>query len=71
MFEEGLEEETHSILKMGGKPDWTGLQDIGYKEFFQTMESCKTSLPMIANQIAKYSRSYAKRQTAFLKTSPK
>ncbi|AEV30977.1 tRNA isopentenyltransferase MiaA [Sphaerochaeta pleomorpha str. Grapes] len=68
MFDEGLIEEIRTILQMGGKSEWPGLQGIGYKEFFQAMESGEVSLPMIADQIAKNSRSYAKRQMTFFKS---
>ena len=68
MFDEGLVEEIRTILQMGGNSEWPGLQGIGYKEFFQAMESGETSLPMIADHIARNSRSYAKRQMTFFKS---
>jgi tRNA dimethylallyltransferase len=68
MFDEGLVEEIRSLVAMGGKSDWPGLQGIGYKEFFQAMESGEASLSLIADQIARNSRSYAKRQMTFFKS---
>jgi tRNA dimethylallyltransferase len=68
MFDEGLVEEIRTILSLGGKASWPGLQGIGYKEFFQAMESGEASLPLIADQIARNSRSYAKRQMTFFKS---
>ncbi|WP_320130545.1 tRNA (adenosine(37)-N6)-dimethylallyltransferase MiaA [uncultured Sphaerochaeta sp.] len=68
MFEEGLVEEVRTILEMGGNADWPGLQGIGYREFFQAMESGEASLAMIADQIARNSRLYAKRQMTFFKS---
>ncbi|NCC65000.1 MAG: tRNA (adenosine(37)-N6)-dimethylallyltransferase MiaA [Spirochaetia bacterium] len=68
MFSEGLVEEIRSLLDKGASSAWPGLQGIGYKEFFQAMESGECSLSMIADQIERNSRFYAKRQMTFFKS---
>ncbi len=68
MFEEGLIEEIRSLLDMGAKSWWPGLQGIGYREFFQAMEHGECSQSIIADQIERNSRLYAKRQMTFFKS---
>lgn len=68
MFDEGLEDEIRSLLRMGAESSWPGLQGIGYKEFFQAMESGEWSRSIIADQIERNSRFYAKRQMTFFKS---
>ena len=68
MFEEGLVEEIRSLLDKGACSTWPGLQGIGYKEFFQAMENGECSLSLIADQIERNSRFYAKRQMTFFRS---
>jgi len=68
MFDEGLVEEIRDLLKMGAQPWWPGLQGIGYREFFQAMEHGEWSRAIIADQIERNSRLYAKRQMTFFKS---
>jgi tRNA dimethylallyltransferase len=68
MFADGLVDEIRSLVAMGGSLEWPGLQGIGYKEFFQAMETGELSLPMVSDQIVRNSRSYAKRQMTFFKS---
>ncbi|MGE4453772.1 MAG: tRNA (adenosine(37)-N6)-dimethylallyltransferase MiaA [Sphaerochaeta sp.] len=71
MFEQGLEEEIRMLLRMGAESSWPGLQGIGYKEFFQAMECGEFSRSIIADQIERNSRFYAKRQMTFFKSFSK
>ena len=68
MFDEGLENEIQGLLRMGAESSWPGLQGIGYKEFFQAMEHGEWSRSIIADQIERNSRFYAKRQMTFFKS---
>ena len=68
MFDEGLEDEIRMLLDMGAKQWWPGLQGIGYREFFQAMESGEWSRSSIAQQIVRNSRLYAKRQLTFFRS---
>ncbi len=68
MFDEGLEEEIRTLLRMGAQSDWPGLQGIGYKEFFQARENGEWSRSIIADQIERNSRFYAKRQLTFFRS---
>lgn len=68
MFDEGLVQEIRSLLKMGAQSWWPGLQGIGYREFFQAMEHGEWSHSIIADQIERNSRFYAKRQMTFFKS---
>lgn len=68
MFDEGLVDEIRSLLRMGAESWWPGLQGIGYREFFQAMEHGEWSHSIIADQIERNSRFYAKRQMTFFKS---
>ncbi|NCC65155.1 MAG: tRNA (adenosine(37)-N6)-dimethylallyltransferase MiaA, partial [Spirochaetia bacterium] len=68
MFEEGLEEEIRGLLDMGAKSWWPGMQGIGYREFFLALESGEFPRSVIAEQIIRNSRLYAKRQLTFFKS---
>ncbi|MGH0054480.1 MAG: tRNA (adenosine(37)-N6)-dimethylallyltransferase MiaA [Sphaerochaetaceae bacterium] len=68
MFDEGLEEEIRGLLRMGAEYWWPGLQGIGYKEFFQAMEHGEWSRSIVADQIERNSRFYAKRQMTFFRS---
>jgi tRNA dimethylallyltransferase len=68
MFAQGLEDEIRALLAMGAQSSWPGMQGIGYKEFFQAMESGESPRSAIAEQIARNSRAYAKRQLTFFKS---
>jgi len=68
MFDEGLEEEIRSLIRMGAQASWPGLQGIGYREFFQAREHGEWSRSLIADQIERNSRFYAKRQLTFFRS---
>jgi len=68
MFSDGLVGEIRHLIDMGAQSSWPGLQGIGYKEFFQARKSGEASLSMIAEQIERNSRFYAKRQMTFFKS---
>lgn len=68
MFDEGLVEEIRHLIEMGANASWPALQGIGYKEFFQARISGEASRSMIAEQIERNSRAYAKRQMTFFKS---
>lgn len=68
MFDQGLEDEIRSLLRMGAQMSWPGLQGIGYREFFQAMEHGEWSRSIIADQIERNSKLYAKRQMTFFKS---
>jgi tRNA dimethylallyltransferase len=68
MFDEGLVDEIRGLLRMGAESWWPGLQGIGYREFFQAMEHGEWSHSIIADQIERNSRFYAKRQMTFFKS---
>ena len=68
MFSDGLVAEIRHLIDMGAEESWPGLQGIGYKEFFQARRSGEASRTMIAEQIERNSRSYAKRQMTFFKS---
>jgi tRNA dimethylallyltransferase len=68
MFEAGLVDEIRGLLRMGAQSWWPGLQGIGYREFFQAMEHGEWSHSIIADQIERNSRFYAKRQMTFFKS---
>ncbi len=68
MFEHGLVDEVRNLLRMGAQSSWPGLQGIGYKEFFQAMESGEWSFSIVSDQIERNSRFYAKRQLTFFKS---
>jgi len=68
MFREGLLEEVRSLIAGGAKPDWPGMQGIGYHEFFQAMEDGEDSLQSIQARILRNSRLYAKRQMTFFRS---
>ena len=70
MFEQGLEQEFSHLLSIGAKADWPGMQGIGYREFFLTMERDDLSKDDIARHIVRNSRLYAKRQMTFFRSLP-
>jgi tRNA dimethylallyltransferase len=68
MFAEGLEDEIRSLLAMGATEAWPGLVGIGYREFFTAFSTGEYSKSMVAQEIVRNSRAYAKRQMTFFKS---
>ena len=65
MFEMGAVEEMKRILSMGAEPSWPGMQGIGYREWFEALESGECSISIIKEMIVRSSIKYAKRQMTF------
>lgn len=74
MIKQGLKEEFDALVASGCTQDMSGMQAIGYREFFSTEVQSATSLQeklIIAEElIAKNSRHYAKRQYTFVRGIP-
>ena len=68
MMEAGLLDEVRKLIREGAKPDWPGMQGIGYREFFSAIENGEDSLSSIGDAIVRNSRLYAKRQLTFFKS---
>jgi len=66
MISNGLENEVHSLLKMGVNRENTSMQAIGYKEFLNAIFA-KTDTDNVAEIIKTESRRYAKRQLTWLR----
>ena len=67
MFEQGLQGEIRSLIRMGYTEKDPGLRGIGYREFFQMRKGCLT-IEGVRELIKRNSRRYAKRQVTFFKT---
>lgn len=70
MFDRGLEREIQALRTMGARPEWPGMQGIGYREFFMAEEHPGWDPAEIARQIVRNSRLYAKRQMTFFRSLP-
>ena len=68
MFDEGLEDEIRRLVAMGADGSWPGLVGIGYREFFTALATGEYTRTMIAEEIVRNSRAYAKRQMTFFKS---
>ena len=65
MFNNGAVEEMKKLLAMGAEPSWPGMQGIGYREWFNAMESGEVNISIIKDMIIRSSIKYAKRQMTF------
>ncbi|MCK9547549.1 MAG: tRNA (adenosine(37)-N6)-dimethylallyltransferase MiaA, partial [Sphaerochaeta sp.] len=68
MFAEGLEDEIRTLVAMGAERNWPALVGIGYREFFTALATGEYTKTMIADEIVRNSRAYAKRQLTFFKS---
>lgn len=69
MFEDGLENEVHALLKDGVRKDSQCMQGIGYKEFVEGEEAGE-SAEEIKEKIKQHTRNYAKRQITYFRRMP-
>ena len=65
MFESGAVREMKALLSMGADLSWPGMQGIGYREWFNAMESGEVNISIIKDMIIRSSIKYAKRQMTF------
>ena len=65
MFDMGAIEEMKKLLSMGASLSWPGMQGIGYREWFDALESGECSVSIIKDMIVRSSIKYAKRQMTF------
>ena len=65
MFDSGAVREMKVLLSMGADLSWPGMQGIGYREWFNAMESGEVNISIIKDMIIRSSIKYAKRQMTF------
>ena len=65
MFDSGAVREMKALLSLGADPSWPGMQGIGYREWFNAMESGEVNISIIKDMIIRSSIKYAKRQMTF------
>ena len=65
MFDSGALREMKTLLSMGADLSWPGMQGIGYREWFNAMESGEVNISIIKDMIIRSSIKYAKRQMTF------
>ena len=65
MFDSGAVREMKALLSMGADFSWPGMQGIGYREWFNAMESGEVNISIIKDMIIRSSIKYAKRQMTF------
>ena len=65
MFDSGAVREMKALLSMGADLSWPGMQGIGYREWFNAMESGEVNISIIKDMIIRSSIKYAKRQMIF------
>ena len=65
MFDSGALREMKALLSMGANLSWPGMQGIGYREWFNAMESGEVNISIIKDMIIRSSIKYAKRQMTF------
>ena len=65
MFDSGAVREIKALLSMGADLSWPGMQGIGYREWFNAMESGEVNISIIKDMIIRSSIKYAKRQMTF------
>ena len=65
MFSMGAVEEIKHLLLSGAQKEWPGMQGIGYREWFDALESGECSITTIKNMIVSSSIKYARRQMTF------
>ena len=65
MFDSGAVREMKALLSMGANLSWPGMQGIGYREWFNALESGEVNISIIKDMIIRSSIKYAKRQMTF------
>ena len=65
MFDSGAVREMKTLLSMGANLSWPGMQGIGYREWFNAIESGEVNISIIKDMIIRSSIKYAKRQMTF------
>ena len=65
MFDSGAVREMKVLLSMGADLSWPGMQGIGYREWFNAIESGEVNISIIKDMIIRSSIKYAKRQMTF------
>ena len=65
MFDSGAVREMKALLSMGADLSWPGMQGIGYREWFNALESGEVNISTIKDMIIRSSIKYAKRQMTF------
>ena len=65
MFDSGAVREMKTLLSMGADLSWPGMQGIGYREWFNAIESGEVNISIIKDMIIRSSLKYAKRQMTF------
>ena len=65
MFDSGALREMKALLSMGADLSWPGMQGIGYREWFNALESGEVNISIIKDMIIRSSIKYAKRQMTF------
>ncbi len=68
MFSSGAVDEMRSLLEAGARKDWPAMEAIGYREWFDALESGEVSIRGIRDEIKHNSIKYAKRQMTFFKS---
>ncbi len=68
MFESGAEDEIRSLISSGAEKNWPAMSAIGYREWFDALESGEMSLRGIKKAIENNSVKYAKRQMTFFRS---
>lgn len=70
MFENGLEQEIHSLYKKGFGKSAPGMQAIGYREWFLEDGTLRSDSEQVLLEIQHDSRKYAKKQYTFMADIP-
>ena len=65
MFDSGAVREMKALLSMGADLSWPGMQGIGYREWFNAMESGEVNISIIKDMIIRSSIKSATRQMTF------
>ena len=68
MFREGAVDEMRELLSLGAERSWPAMEAIGYREWFDALESGEYSLSGIKDAIKHNSVRYAKRQMTFFRS---
>ncbi len=70
MFSSGAVEEVRTLISGGAGREWPGMEAIGYREWFDALESGEYSLSLIKEAVIHNSIRYAKRQMTFFRSLP-
>lgn len=70
MFSSGAVEEMRSLISGGADRKWPAMEAIGYREWFDAMESGEYSLSLVKEAVIHNSVRYAKRQMTFFRSFP-